>query len=279
MSSNRSRPADVPLVELPADAGVGLGVWQNLHGCPSGAALAEHLRAAASAYCGTAGPTYLDQLARERANDPETLVTTFRAHREQFLRNNVPEGADGQVRSAAARFALIGVAGELATAYEITGWPENEAMRAASACFKRWLVVRGGKGAGEHIRAVQQVRAFIAAHGSSRFEHVDDNPPPQVGSKTGAPAGSTAPRITINRAGWKRQKHGRWEYMITADCWKHEVCRELNPTNAADALIEAGFLVRGSGERRTIPQRIGSHGPVRVYVVRGAILGGDDDGE
>src|SRR5262249_22626494 len=67
----------VRMVDLSADAGAGLGVFQELHGFPSAAALADHLRAATSAHCGTAGPAYLDQLARERAGDPEKLTATL----------------------------------------------------------------------------------------------------------------------------------------------------------------------------------------------------------
>jgi uncharacterized protein (DUF927 family) len=45
----RTRPGqDVRMIDLSADAGADMGVFQNLHDFPSAAALAEHLRAAAS---------------------------------------------------------------------------------------------------------------------------------------------------------------------------------------------------------------------------------------
>ena len=250
------------MIGLSADAGAGMGVWQDLHGFPSAAALAERLRAAASTYCGTAGPAYLDQLARERAGDPGALTATLRALCQQLLDAHVPPDADGQVRSVAKRFALIAAAGELATAYGMTGWPEGEALRAAGTCFKRWLSARGGAGAGEDVQAVEQVRAFIAAHGSSRFE-LDDNPDQRIS----------------NRAGFKLREGDEWQYLILPDTWRSEVCRGLNVTRAADALIKAGFLVRGSDGRRTAQRRIAPHGPVRGYLVRGTVLRGDDDGK
>ncbi|MCL2429792.1 MAG: DUF927 domain-containing protein, partial [Alphaproteobacteria bacterium] len=179
---------EVRLIELSADAGARMGVWQKLHGYSSGAALTDHLRAAARTYCGTAGPAYLDQLARDRADDPGALAATLRAARDKFLTDHVPKGAVGQVQSVAGWFALNGGAGELATAYEVTGWPEGEAMRAAAACFKRWLAARGGSGAAEDAQAVAAVRAFIAAHGASRF--TDEDAPKD--------------HLTINRAGFRR---------------------------------------------------------------------------
>jgi uncharacterized protein (DUF927 family) len=108
---------DVRLIGLSADARNGFGVWQQLHSFSSGAALSDHLRAAARTYCGTAGPAYLDQLARDRGTDPEALTATLRALCQKFVDKHVPAGADGQVRSVAKRFALIAAAGELVTEY------------------------------------------------------------------------------------------------------------------------------------------------------------------
>jgi uncharacterized protein (DUF927 family) len=254
---------DVRMIGLPADAGAGLGVFQKLHGFASGAALAEHLRAAAGAYCGTAAPAYLDQLARWRADNPKELVSTLRGLRDKFLHQHLARDADGQVRSVAARFALIGTAGELASSYEVTGWPEGEALRAAGWCLDRWLAVRGGIGAAEDMQAIAAARAFIAAHGASRFELLNGEVP--------------GTERVVNRAGWKRTTDGILEYLIEPSIWRAEICRGLDATRSAMVLEKAGFLVRGSGGRPNSTQRIAGYGPVRVYVVRGTILGGGDD--
>jgi uncharacterized protein (DUF927 family) len=263
---------DVRMIGLAADAGAGMGVWQNLHGFSCAAALTEHLRAAASAHCGTAGPAYLDQLARDRANEPAMLADTLRALRDRFLSDQVPKGADGQVRSVAARLALMGAAGELATEYGITWWPEGKAMCAAGACFQRWLKTRGGTGAAEDTQAVAAVRSFIILNGSSRFQTLTTN-------VSGYDAEMPHDRVVINRAGWKRLKGGIWEYLIHPNIWRAEICNGLDAARAAEALKKAGYLVRGRDNRPAALQRIKGHGPVRVYVVRGTILGGDDDGE
>jgi uncharacterized protein (DUF927 family) len=260
---------DVRMIGLSADAGAGMGVWQKLHDFGSTAALAEHLRAATSTDCGTAGSVYLDQLARDRADNSEMLADTLRGIRQRFLDAHVPAVADGQVRSVANRFALTAAAGELATAYDITGWPKGEALRAAGACFRRWLSARGGAGAAEDMQAVKQVRAFIAAHGSSRFETL-------LAVAGADPAMASTDRIVINRAGWKRQKGREWEYLITPDCWKTEVCRGLDPKLAAEAVDRSGFLSHGKDGRPTAVWRTGSE-TVRGYLVFGAILGGGDD--
>ena len=69
----------------------------------------------------------------------------------------------------AARFAIVGVAGALATEAGLTGWDEGESEDAAKACFDAWLQARGGAGNGEVKAMLRQVRGFLEAHGEGRF--------------------------------------------------------------------------------------------------------------
>lgn len=255
---------DVRMIGLSADAGASMGVWRTLHNMPTPAAQTDHLRAASRTYCGSAGPAYLESLARERADDAHALTVTLRSIRERFLATTLPDDADGQVRSACARFALIAAAGELATAYGITGWPPNEAFGAAAACFRWWLDARGGGGAAEDMRAVEAVRAFVAIHGASRFERADDNAPDDQ-------------RI-INRAGFRRRTNEGQEYLILPSVWRDEVCRGLDAGRVARALVAHGLLRRdGDGRHLTAVVRLSNHGRIRVYRVLASILG--DGGE
>jgi len=175
---------EVRLVNLPADAGVGMGVFQKLHGRRNGAAFADELRDAALAHHGHAARTFLDRLAQDRADDPAGLRSGLDELREEFLAEHVPAGATGQVRSVAGRFALIAAAGELARDYGVLPWPEGGAVRAAGACFAAWLGERGGAGPAEDATALAQVRWFLEAHGESRFTPLT---PPNVGAEATAP--------------------------------------------------------------------------------------------
>ncbi len=250
---------EVRLLNLSADAGAGSGVFEDLHSATSAGAFADQLRRAAVAYCGTAGPAFLEALVRDRAKDPEKLESALRQGREKFLGSNVPEDADGQVRSAAGRFALIGLAGELARTYRVVPWAEGEAMRAAVACFKSWLAVRGGAGAAEDKEAISVVTVFVALHGSSRFERLDKDP--------------TKEPLIINRAGYVRKtSRGEQEFLVLASVWRQELCKGIDSTRAAKVLKDAGLLMPGKDGRLARLVRIPGRGPTRVYVVRGAIL-------
>jgi uncharacterized protein (DUF927 family) len=253
---------DVRLLGLSADVGAGLGVFQNTHGSASPGTFADQLRRAAVSSCGTAGPALLEALVHDRVKDPERLQGTLRKGREKFLTSNVSDGADGQVRSAAARFGLIGLAGELARAYGVVRWAEGDAIRAAEWCFRSWLAARGGAGPAEDKQALSMVAAFIALHGSARFERLSDD------GKVDPPE-----QRVVNRAGYVRGAGQEQEFMILAPVWHGEVCKGIDPSRAARTLQEAGFLVPDKDDRRTQRPRIPGRGQARVYVIRSSILG------
>lgn len=263
---------EVRLVNLPADAGAGLGVFQDLHGRQGPALLAEELRGAARAHHGVAARVFLAQLAQTRGANFAELREAINLMRDRFISEHVPVGASGQIRSVAGRFALIGAAGELAREYGVLPWPEGEATRAAGACFAAWLAERGGTGSGEDAGALAQVRAFLENHGESRFTLLvtrGDGTDP-------APADTTR---TANRAGFRRRMSDgdgeRWEYLILPETWKTEVCKGLDAKRTAELLAMRGFITGGTERHRARLVRIPNEGPRRVYVVSGAILGDD----
>jgi len=53
---------EVRLLDLPADAGAGLGVFEQLHGHGSGASFSKVIELAACSYYGTAGPAFVQKI-------------------------------------------------------------------------------------------------------------------------------------------------------------------------------------------------------------------------
>jgi putative DNA primase/helicase len=253
---------EVRLAHLPADAGAGMGVFQELHGRASAAALVEELGAAAQAHHGTAARAFLARLAQDMAGDANGLRDALRAMREGFIAHYVPAGSAAQVRSVASRFALIGAAGELARDYAVLPWPEGESLRAAGACLKSWVVNRGGAGSGEDALAIAQVRAFIEQHGESRFTWLRMEP--DDGTKT------------INRAGYRRKAGDILEFLILSEAWKNEICKGLDAKRTADLLAARGWLVGGDDRHRSALVTVPGEGKLRLYVVRSSIMGGVD---
>jgi putative DNA primase/helicase len=263
---------DVRLVNIPSDAGAGMGVYHDLHGFADGAALSTHLcRATEITAYGTAARAFLDRLAQDRATDPDGLVALIAKRRQAFLDKVLPAGADGQVISVARRFSLIAAAGELATTYGVLNWPENEAFNAAGMGFKAWLTARGGTGAAEDRQAILTVRRFLEQHEESRFRLLLPNTDRQT-SEDEIRGG----REIVNRVGFRREVPGGWEFLIFPESWKEDVCKGLDPARAAAALHQAGFLDKGDGKNWAKKQRVPGVGLGRFYTVQGLILGEND---
>jgi uncharacterized protein (DUF927 family) len=116
----------VRMIELPADAGAGLGLFQELHGSADPDAFARRLRDASERHCGHAAPLFLEHLVADRAS----AVAMVRATMENWLSRQLARGVAGQVSRVASRFALIAAAGELASIWGIVPWPGGTASEA-----------------------------------------------------------------------------------------------------------------------------------------------------
>ena len=258
----------VRMIEIPADAGAGWKLFETLHGFGDGDALSRHLRTAAEQHRGHAGPAFL----RAITADLPALVDSVTKARAEWLTRHLPPGADGQVSRVAARFALTAAAGELAGAIGILPWPDNEASNAAAICFRAWLKRRGGIGAAETEAGLEQVRAFIEAHGAARFEAIagtaqDDDMPPLPVSRDGR---------TVNRAGFRRlDESGRWEYLVLPEAWSKEVCKGQDARTIARDLVARGLLVGDGSGKSSRAVNIPGHGKIRLYHLTAAVL---DDG-
>ena len=119
---------EVRMADIPADAGAGMGMFENIHDHDGAAAFASHLTGEAQRCHGAPGLTFIEWACARWATLHRRLREGVRALTGQW----VPTGASGQVERVAARFALVGVAGELAIEAGLTGWDAGESERGAS---------------------------------------------------------------------------------------------------------------------------------------------------
>lgn len=245
---------EVRMVEIPADAGRGFGVFEDLHGFPDGAAFSLALTDAAAAYFGTPLVAFLEATIRQRAELPAAI----RMHRDAFVSRVLTGIANpsGQVRRVAARFGLVAVAGELATGEGITGWSPGTAFDAAARCFGDWLAARGGAVPAEERDLVGQVRHWFERHANRfrwRARALDDHAPEvphQAGFKDMTPDGT-----------------GGIVFYAFAETFAREIVEGYSASDAARVLARRGLLKPGGDGRPSQKVRLpGFAKPVRVYV-------------
>lgn len=279
---------EVRLVDVPADAGAGLGLFEDIHLENTAADFAQALRDATRRYYGVALPAFLTFLVDRLGRDPSRFCDGLREAVVEMVARwlaTVP-GAGGQVRSVAARFALAAVAGEMAREALVTEWPAGEAERGAETCFRAWLADRGTVGAREDAQAVAQLRAFITKHGDSRFQTWPDKALLETQNENDANAPPSQRFRTVQSAGWRRweaHENGRmaWRYYLSAEGMR-EALASLPQRESRNVLAERGFIVRpqasADAKRGNLAglYTVHGHGKVRLYQIGGALLSSDD---
>ena len=241
----------VRLLDIPSTRR--FGAWDDLQGMVSGTAFSDALKRASVTHHGHAGRAFLEKLTRDRRDFCEYLETV------KALPQFAIADKEGQSKRAAGRFALIALAGEVATEYGVTKWQEGAAIEAAAECFKTWLSTRG-KGNDERQQILERVSGFIERHGDSRFSNADalanDDP------------------MRINRAGWWREDQEGRVYLFNKE-GLHEALKGFDFKRALDVLQEVGAMPKAErGGERAKGQRIGGR-VVRLYPVSADKLGGD----
>lgn len=242
----------VRVLEIPADAGAGHGVFETCHGFPSGQALSDHLKRASGQHYGHALRAYLARLVRER----ERVAAEVSAFIPAMVDDMCPAGADGQVRRAAQRFALIAAGGELACQFGIVPWPTGAAKDAAEHLFRAWLTARGGSDPAEITAGIAAVRQFIEAHGSSRFAPWDQ-----------------PDRVVQNRAGFSRPDaaDGTTYYYVLPEAWRTAVLPGHDAGLIAREMVQRGLLKVTADGKPQVKQRLPDRSEMRVYVVLPAL--------
>lgn len=229
----------VRLLDLPVACQY--GAFDELHGLASAAALSDAVKRTAATHFGHAGRAFLQRLTHD------TRDFSAQLERIKALPEFVAEGGEGQDKRAAARLALLALAGELAIEYGIVPWEEGAALQAAADGLQRWRAGRG-RGNDERRQILDQLSAFIERHGDSRFSD----------------AGATADTMRVNRAGWWREEPDGRVYLFNSDGMR-EALQGHDFKRALDTLQAAGVLI-ATGAERAKPHRIGGR-LVRAYVI------------
>lgn len=225
------------------------GIYENLHGFANGAALSDHLKAAAQQYHGTAIRAWAAKLQPLPAD-------TIRAAFAAFLAT-LPE-LNGQAYRIARRFALAAAALEIAA--DITGLPAGVGTAGIKQCFDDWLAVNG-TGKYEDRRIIGSAAAFMQQHAHGlRFADWNDR------------------HTNKDHAGYRREngQDEKAEFWIIPAVFEGEIIQSTDTEKACGVLHGIGWLAKPEGGRRWKFQK---RGKGRFYVLLGAEPPEADDGQ
>ncbi len=259
---------DARFVNIAADAGIGTGLFENLHGFETASDFAKHLSLMSRRFYGTPIRGFLKSICENRA----AVIDKIKEYRQIFQARQDLQQASGEVYRVASRIALVTVAGILAAEFGIVDWARAEIISSGEKVFSEWLELRGTSGVYDVQQGVNRVLAFIERHGASRFQEIDPKR-----DRNYDPIGG---RVS-NRAGFTRMDDkGVTEYLILPDVFENEICNGNSPTAVAKELERKGHLRRGS-EVKSLKARVNlpELGRKRVYVIVSEVLTDDDKEE
>jgi len=249
----------VRLLDLPADAQKGYGLFDDCHG-EQASEFAQHLKSNALAHYGCAGPEFVAQLAQLLRTEPD-FKRVLRDRIDSVQQQLLPEvgTVDGQVQRAARHFAIVAVTGEYARKLLGLTWAEDEPISAARACFAAWMSQRGGAVSHELIMAKTALRDAIEMHGESRFVRLhglsDDSPK------------DTQSYLIRDRLGFRYDLEGKpvWGFLPSG---LREVLGGLGGFHTLVAkLVEQGVILRRPPPHRIIFDKKINGEKLRLYVV------------
>ncbi len=273
---------ELRMCDIPADTGVNLGAFENLHGVDGGAAFSDAVTRAAARHYGSAGVAFIqhvidtqDGIAQRTKQAIDAIASTW-----------IPAGSSGQVHRVGRRFALVAAAGELATKARLTGWPEGKATRAAKSCFDAWLASRGGIGNAEEYAMLAQVRTFIQLHGAGRFtwwHRASDDHAPNTLSRAGYRRMVTPEGKPIKANADHQREYGEKisdtdaeqtsvEYFVFPDVFDKEVCTGFDPVAVKRLLRDKGHLEPATGGHLARRERLPGMGNTMVIKLNPSIL-------
>ena len=206
------------------------GAFDDLHGMKDGRLFSDTLQTNTTKYYGNAGITYLKKLV----NDTQDFGALLEAALQKFTEGSM----EPQEQRAARAFALVALAGELATEYNVTGWGEGAALAAAQTCFEKWRNHRG-TGATEDKVILEAIRDFIDRFGDSRFTLLIDN--------------NTT--ISASRAGWYSSSYDERTYLFSSAGLK-DATLGYDQKRVIEALTKADWLKRGSNGKSQTQHKI-----------------------
>jgi hypothetical protein len=259
---------ELRLIDLDADAGAGMGAFEQLHGAAGAAEFADAIKEAAAKDYGLAGPLFVRRIiARGQPSG---------ARAKELLADFVAEarrgGDSGQIHRAALRFGAVAAAGELATELGILPWPAGTAKAAALSLFNRWAEGFGRTGLMEERQVIIAVRNAIQQHGA-RFGTVTER---RADDEEGNPSPRAGEARSLSTLGFVHCIEMEPVYLFHSAGWE-EVLKGFDLKFAAKALAKAGYLWTDRGNRHKKKVRAGKGKPEPFYVIRASILEYDEE--
>lgn len=211
---------EIRLLDIPAQRT--FGAWDDLHGLAGGRELSDAVQKASVNHYGHAGPMFIRQLLE--SGEVDDLPAKFAVLAAQYSHNS------GQEARAAERFALLGLAGELAIKWGILPVPIGTAQKAMLELFESWRICRG-HALSEETKIIGLLSDFLSRHGDGLFSAIGGD------------------AVVKDRVGWWRDDGETRTWLFTGEGLRRAV-PGYEMKRILTALETAGWIAKRSDKER-----------------------------
>lgn len=211
---------------IPSDAGKGYGVFDCINYGTAPQDIGNRINELASQHYGHAGIKWLEYLT----SDKDAVMLKAQELLDSFIVQHT-QTKNGQASRVLRRFALVAVAGELATLAGITSWQQGRAFEAIAQCFNTWLSSLGNGENMEETKILEHIKAFFESNGASRFEDL---------TVIRQADGEVIRQRIHNRVGYYDPIDK--VYLVSATMFKKEISIGMNEAGVKKVLIKHGWI-------------------------------------
>lgn len=244
---------EIRLIDIDIDQSE-YGLFDQIDFAEDGAKQSRQLVERSNQAYGVAGMAWLRYLTQ----DKEKVISQAKQLLEQYHLELIAEHKQGHIVRVANAFALIAVAGELATQAGITAWQTGTAFNAVKAVFNDWVNSFEYVGDYQTKEYILHVKAFFEANESSRFEAITPDP-------------DHIEKI-INRVGYWKIENGEKLFLVLPEQFKNEVCKGHDNRKVAKALLIEKLLEHDTGKTTKTVRLPSRTKAIRVYAIKDAIF-------
>lgn len=234
---------EVRLIDVVADSRR-FGVFDRTDGAPDAAAFTHVIQSNCQKYHGAVGVEFIKALVGTIRKGGLPAIDALTKKLTRAWITSLHGVQDGQVERVANRFAVIAVAGSLATKWGLTSWDASEAVSAAKEAFVDWFERRYTDRFEDGVEFVKPLSAFLAANLSTFIDLEGGGP-----IREDARGWFDADRIYLPPATWATIFPG------------------VDATAAAKSLLDMGALLSDGGTRFTRRSPRSIPGRPRLYTV------------
>ena len=235
---NTTAGQSVRFIEIAADSGKGLGIFDTLHHFENGRDLSDYLRKE----CQNSG-VVIDKWMQYVSSNFNDLQKAIIFASKTWLDKYLPQNSDPQVQRVGKKFALIVAIGETAIDAGILPFAQGAISEACKVLFDRWLEQRGNNGSHEFQGIIERLKILTQEGINSRFLNADGSDESKTIQKLAGYKKSCNLPTEDPENGTRENTSVITEFWILPKVFNREILENRNLKLFCKQLIENGYLL------------------------------------